>query len=207
MISTSIYQPITPTYLYIKQHSVTKKKYFGKTVSKDPYKYNGSGVYWNNHINKHGKEHIETLWVSDLYYDASIVEVALQFSFDNNIVESTEWANMEPENGLNGGVPGKKRSEESKAKQSASTKGVTKSEETKRKMRVPKPPRTAEHIANHSASLIGVPRGPRSQEAKDNMSAAKTGVPNPNFFSMIETRKTYCKGNLSRWYPEFKQYY
>ena len=34
-----------PTYLYIKQHSVTKLKYFGKTTKKDPVKYLGSGIY------------------------------------------------------------------------------------------------------------------------------------------------------------------
>ena len=67
MTSKTIYQPIKPTYLYIKQHSITKKKYFGKTVSKDPYKYTGSGKVWNRHIKKHGKEHIDTLWVSELY--------------------------------------------------------------------------------------------------------------------------------------------
>lgn len=30
-----------PTFLYLKQHSVTGKLYFGKTVSKDPSKYKG----------------------------------------------------------------------------------------------------------------------------------------------------------------------
>lgn len=34
-----------PTYLYIKQHSITGKLYFGKTV-KNPEKYNGSGSPW-----------------------------------------------------------------------------------------------------------------------------------------------------------------
>ena len=104
MTSTSIYPPLSkPTYLYIKQHSITKKKYFGKTTNVNPYEYNGSGKYWTDHIKKHGKEHIETLWVSYLYYDTSIVDVALQFSFENNIVESKEWANQKPENGLDGG--------------------------------------------------------------------------------------------------------
>ena len=36
-----------PTWLYIKQHNITKLKYFGKTVRKDPIKYKGSGTYWN----------------------------------------------------------------------------------------------------------------------------------------------------------------
>jgi hypothetical protein len=103
---------IPPTVLYIKQHSITKKKYFGKTT-KDPYKYNGSGEYWKNHIKKHGKEHVVTLSVSEPYIDSdTIVEVALAFSKDNNIVESDLWANIIPENGLDGapkGAPSKKK--------------------------------------------------------------------------------------------------
>ena len=154
MTSTSIYQSIKPTYLYIKQHSITKKKYFGKTT-RDPYTYNGSGPYWVRHINKHGKEHIVTLWVSELYYDTSIIEVALKFSADNDIVESKEWANMKLENGLDGGDTwsGKKHSQETKDKISASTKGrisnkkgitgiYLHSEETKNKMSAAKIGRT-----------------------------------------------------------------
>jgi hypothetical protein len=102
MSSETIYQEIIPTYLYIKQHSITGLKYFGKTTN-DPYTYNGSGVYWNDHIKKHGKEHIVTLWVSNLFHDKSIVDYALHFSEENNIVESKEWANQKPENGLDGG--------------------------------------------------------------------------------------------------------
>ena len=81
-----------------------------------------------------------------------------------------------------------------------------------------------------AASRKGIPRGPHSQETKDKMSAAKNGVPRvprvpctpeqnaansarqkdvpkPKFFSIIKTKKTYDKGNLSRHYPEFKIYY
>jgi hypothetical protein len=141
MTSTSIYTPITPTYLYIKQHSVTKKKYYGKTT-RDPYKYNGSGPYWVKHIKKHGKEHIVTLWVSELYHDTSIVEVALQFSSDNDIVNSDEWANMKPENGLDGGSEkGKKRGPRKKSgkpRKPRSDKGNIRSEEAKANMRKPR---------------------------------------------------------------------
>ena len=49
-----------PTYLYIKQHKITKLKYFGKTT-KDPNKYLGSGKHWIRHIKKHGLE-IDTIW-------------------------------------------------------------------------------------------------------------------------------------------------
>jgi hypothetical protein len=103
MTSTTIYTSIPPTYLYIKQHSITRLKYFGKTT-RNPYKYSGSGKYWLSHIKKHGKEHIVTLWVSGPYHDKSIVDYALRFSEENNIVESSDWANLKPENGLDGGT-------------------------------------------------------------------------------------------------------
>jgi hypothetical protein len=194
MTSTSIYQPIVPTYLYIKQHSVTKKKYFGKTTSKDPHKYNGSGPYWVEHIKKHGKEHVSTLWVSDLYYDTSIVDVALQFSFENNIVKSKEWANRKLENGLDGG----NHTEETKAKISASTKGV------------PKGPHSEEWKSKQSARRKGMSTGSHSAESNAKRSVTMTGKntePKPKFFSIIETRKTYDIQCLTRLYPEFKQYY
>jgi hypothetical protein len=124
MSSASIYTPIKPTYLYIKQHSVTGLKYFGKTTQ-NPYQYLGSGSYWKKHIKKHGKEFVKTIWVSDLYTDTSIVEIALHFSNENNIVESNDWANFILENGLDGGdtFSGKTHTKESKAKMSAGNKG------------------------------------------------------------------------------------
>jgi hypothetical protein len=98
---------IYPTYLYIKQHSITKKKYFGKTTQ-DPLKYNGSGVYWTDHIKKHGRKHVITTRLFGPFTDSIVIsEFALAFSRDNNIVESKDWANLEPENGLDGGVTGK----------------------------------------------------------------------------------------------------
>jgi hypothetical protein len=100
----NIYIPITPTHLYIKQHAITKLKYFGKTTRLDPLIYLGSGTHWKRHVNKHGKEFVKTLWLSDLYYDTSISEHALHFSSENNIVESDDWANLKSENGLDGGA-------------------------------------------------------------------------------------------------------
>jgi hypothetical protein len=91
-----------PTYLYIKQHTITGLKYFGKTIGKNPVKYLGSGTYWNRHLAKHGKT-VVTLWYK-LYTDKNeLIEYALNFSKENNIVESVEWANLKPEDGLRGG--------------------------------------------------------------------------------------------------------
>ena len=107
MASTNIYPEFKPTYLYIKQHSVTGMLYFGKTVQ-NPEKYLGSGTYWNSHISKHGKEHVVTLWYCLFFEKDSIVEFALSFSNQHNITESELWANLKPENGLDGvSMPGK----------------------------------------------------------------------------------------------------
>jgi len=90
-----------PTYLYIKQHEITKLKYFGKTI-KDPLSYLGSGKHWKRHIKKHG-EHIETLWYKLFTDKKELINYALNFSKENDIVNSKEWANLKEENGLNGG--------------------------------------------------------------------------------------------------------
>ena len=96
-----------PTYLYVKQHEETGLKYFGKTQRKDPFKYQGSGLYWKKHIEKYGNK-IKTLWVQRFDNIEELTKTALEFSMKNNIVESNEWANLKIENGLDGGSkPGK----------------------------------------------------------------------------------------------------
>jgi hypothetical protein len=92
------------TYLYIKQHSVTGLKYFGKTTKDDPVQYLGSGKYWKRHIKKHGEEFVETIWYELFTSVDSLVKYAKEFSCENNIVESDEWANLKLENGLDGGM-------------------------------------------------------------------------------------------------------
>lgn len=100
-----------PTWLYIKQHNVTGLKYFGKTIKSDPYKYLGSGLYWMRHLKEHGKD-VTTVWAMLFLDKQSLTEFALQFSKENNIIESSDWANLKLENGLDGTVPGTKFPEE-----------------------------------------------------------------------------------------------
>ena len=96
-----------PTYLYIKQHSITGLKYFGKTTKLDPIKYKGSGEYWKNHIKSHGKTHVDTIWYH-LFSDIDqLVSIALALSELYDIVDSELWANLIPENGINGGTTSK----------------------------------------------------------------------------------------------------
>ena len=92
-----------PTYLYIKEHTETGLKYFGKTIN-DPIKYTGSGKYWLRHINQHGKDKIITPWYQLFTNKDSLIEYATKFSIENNIIESIEWANLDIETGLNGGA-------------------------------------------------------------------------------------------------------
>lgn len=91
-------------YLYVKQHSVTGLKYFGKTVTADPTSYNGSGAEWDRHLKEYGKL-IETkrVWKFDDVEKASIF--AINFSIDNDIVKSRFWANKRIETAKGGGNP------------------------------------------------------------------------------------------------------
>ena len=101
-ITEEIRNKFKPTRLYIKE--LAGIKYFGKTTL-DPNLYSGSGKIWKDRIKKYGKDNIKTLWVSDVYYDPDELQViALHFSEENKIVESKEWANLQPENGLDGGL-------------------------------------------------------------------------------------------------------
>lgn len=100
---TYLYEALDkPTRLYIKKCSHCGLKYFGKTVSEDIENYKGSGIRWQRHLKKHHAKSIH-LWSSDWYYNTSIVRFATKFSNINKIVESKEWANLIPENGINGG--------------------------------------------------------------------------------------------------------
>jgi hypothetical protein len=94
--------PFKPTYLYIKTHSITGLKYFGKTTKSDPSKYTGSGDYWLKHINVHGN-HLHTEILGFFTDKDECIRAATEFSINNNIVESKEWANFKIENGLDGG--------------------------------------------------------------------------------------------------------
>ena len=161
-------------YLYVKQHSVTGLKYFGKTTQNDPYKYKGSGLYWSNHIKKHGN-FIETVDLWGFDNQEMCTEFALTFSKNNDIVESEEWANLQEENGLDGGAKGRTFSAETRAKLSLAAKGnkankgKTHSEETKTKM----------SLAN-KGKTSGFKGKTCSAETRAKMSLAKKGKTSGN---------------------------
>lgn len=103
-INQDAFDHFQPTYLYIKRHKDTGLMYFGKTYAKnDPYVYKGSGVYWKEHLRAHG-DNIETIW-ADIFHSAEdILEFALFFSEEMDIVKSKQWANLKFESGLDGDV-------------------------------------------------------------------------------------------------------
>lgn len=94
----------TKISLYVKIHNDTGLKYFGKTT-KDPMKYKGSGKYWKKHLTKHG-DNIRTEIVGIFYSKEEAEKFAINFSEQNNIVSSPEWANLIIENGLDGAPNG-----------------------------------------------------------------------------------------------------
>ncbi len=120
-------------YLYVKQHTVSGLKYFGRTIRKDPFKYKGSGTYWVNHYKKYGSNNIKTLEIWGFDSQKLCSEFALKFSKENNIVESEEWANQISENGESF-FSGLKFSDNHKDKISESNKGKTVSLETRNKI-------------------------------------------------------------------------
>lgn len=172
-------QTFKPTFLYIKQHSETGKLYFGKTCQSNVERYKGSGSYWRKHINKHGRNKVETLWYCLFNTKEECSQFALSFSLQENIVESDKWANLKPENGLEGGdttfnktnykMPA--RSAEWKAKQRASHLG--------RKD-------TAEGLLNRSIAHTGA-KNPRAKDWTVEFLNGETKI--------ISALKTWCREN------------
>ena len=116
------------TYLCVKQHKKTGLKYFCKTTQPDPVKYPGSGVEWRKHLHEYGWDY-DTIECWEFNDQLECSKFAIDFSIKNNIVESTEWANLKIENGKDGGtVKGHK-----------------------------KPPRTPEHTEKHRQAILGRP--------------------------------------------------
>jgi hypothetical protein len=137
-------------YLYIKIHNKTGLKYFGRTETKDPYSYSGSGTLWKQHLKEHGKDFsTEIFWSGP---PSKIKPIALKFSKDNDIVKNNEWANLQIEDGMNGGAKasaetrrklseihlGSKRSKTTRQNISNALKGKKKTNEHKAKMSLAK---------------------------------------------------------------------
>lgn len=122
-------ETIAPTWLMIKVHSTTKKKYFCKTQrtfgSKSFDNYKGSGKYWTHHIKKHGSEYVYNELVIGPYTNKEqLINLATYISESLDVVNSDEWANLRIENGIDGNPLGVVFSEELCQKISIRTSGA-----------------------------------------------------------------------------------
>lgn len=152
-------------YLYVKQHTKTGLKYFGKTVKSDPYSYLGSGKLWVPHIRKHGTQYVETIELWKFEDQEEAIKFAIEFSNVNDIVNSENWANLVIEDAKDGAFPkgykpwnkGKKMSSEFCEKCSKKRKPL--SEQHKRKL--------SEKLKSKSKPL--------SEEHKRKLSESKRG--------------------------------
>lgn len=215
-------------YLYIKQHTLTGLKYFGRTISTNPFRYNGSGNYWSNHINKHGKEHIRTLEIWGFDDQNLCTEFALNFSKDNNIVESKEWANMIIEDGCwtSGFMKGadhpmygtkrpehsKLMSEKMKGNQLGLTSFLGKSHSEESKMQISMKAKGRNHTLESKRKISNFQKGKiLSEETKMKMRKPKPkghGEKISNFQKGRQKPKIECnicgktgdKGNMNRWH-------
>lgn len=88
-------------YLYIKTHNKTGLKYLGKTISKNPFKYKGSGVYWTRHLKIHGDD-ISTEIIFESESKEEIKEKGIYYSYLWDVVNSKNWANLKIEEGDGG---------------------------------------------------------------------------------------------------------
>ena len=165
------------TFLYIKRHKETGLLYFGKTCKKDPYTYNGSGIFWKKHIKKHG-ENIETLWVSEFNENDNVEEFAELFSEVNDIVNSSQWANLIIENGKDGWISGVKRSIETREKMSNSAKNRSPmAQETRDKLSKAHKGHNRKHSEETKKRLSEANIGKiLSEETRKRMSESRTGL-------------------------------
>lgn len=112
------------------------------------------------HCRKHGKPITLEVWTFEDQVECT--KFALQFSKDNNIVESPEWANMIVEDGINTppSAKGKKQSPEHVSRQCAARRGLKRSDEFRRYL---------------SSIKTGSKTGPCTEEHKRNIAATKLG--------------------------------
>lgn len=88
-------------YIYKKIHNKTGLQYLGKTVSKDPHQYPGSGTYWRKHLEKYGYDYTTEI-LCECGSKQEAKEKGLYYSRLWNVVESKEWANLKKEEGDGG---------------------------------------------------------------------------------------------------------
>lgn len=153
-------------YLYVKTHNKTGLKYLGKTVSNDPVKYKGSGLYWRNHIAKHGYD-VTTEILKECVNDDELKLWGQHYSELWDIVRSSNWANLKTECGQGGTGPNlgiHMRLPEHRER--ARNNNLSRSDEISIMMKTKNPMDIIENRNKISKKLKGVPK---SEEHKKNM--------------------------------------
>jgi hypothetical protein len=161
-----------PTYLYIKIHNKTGLKYFGKTISKYPEKYKGSGTYWKRHLKVYGND-VRTEIIG--YFDDKIwcLFYATEFSYINDIVHNKEWANLKIEY-LDGGWDHITKEHQQKAQETRESK--TDEEKTLINMKKARPGELNGMFGTHRYGIEAPMFGKNHSEiTKNNMSDSKIG--------------------------------
>lgn len=141
-----------PIYLYLKTHNTTGFKYLGKTISNDPYSYQGSGTVWKRHIKKHGYD-VTTEILLETDDPVKLKEVGIYYSNLWNIVESRDFANIVPEMG-DGGA--QLWNTESRQKVSNAHKGRKHTEEAKKNYSKAQQ-NQAQHLSKKLKEYLSIP--------------------------------------------------
>ena len=85
-------------YLMLKEHCHTQKKYLCVTVRKNYDSYEGSGIYWQKHLQKHGK-HFKTTLLFSSDNEEEFNTQCLYYSELFDVVKNPNFANLVPELG------------------------------------------------------------------------------------------------------------
>lgn len=108
-------------YLMIKIHNVTGLKYLCKRVTTSRAiceAYPGSGMYWKRHLQKHGYN-FRTEFLEECQTNEELKQKGLYWSEKLDVVNSSEFANLVPEQGTGGPtMKGRRITPEQKKKQS-----------------------------------------------------------------------------------------
>lgn len=199
-------KPFKPTYLYVKTHNITGLKYFGKTTSTRKT-YKGSGTYWTNHIKKYGYN-VTTEIIAYFTDREECMKFAVDFSEKNNIIESSEWANLSIENGVGGGDTVTYKDELSKhhanekRKQTFLSKTVAELEEIRRKNSDGVKKYIKENPENRKESARKIVESRKSSGKEWHSEETKLKIKNNNKASTPEVKEKLRKCNLGKKNPQ-----
>lgn len=228
MTSETIYQP----YFYIIQHKVTKKMYAGSRWAKGCHPnefmqldgYTTSSNIINRIIDQEGLDSFDVLRidtnldrVSAYDYETLFLQTIdasnldMWFNKQNNngiLINSKEFKNIMVEKfGYEYALQSKILLEKSKntCMINYGVKHNSQIPEIKAKQVATMIITNLEKYGVESVSQV-----PEFKSRQENTWLENYGVKNPSqlkFMSIIETKKTYSKSRITRWFPEFKQYY